>query len=188
MHGGPLGERVLENRCELGNRSRRRDARFDKRQAGALRLYNQLHRGRESAGDEDAGEIVGHGQTHRGGARRSVEALEIADFALSEDEHPPRPQIVVKPGQGEAGLLDVRAGNHPIETVRAPEKLERQTECLGTAGQQRADRDAGLRGHSLIIDQTSVSTSVSSPLTRRYITLIDAVSRSRKTTTPSPAA
>src|SRR5439155_16946961 len=89
-------------------------------------------------------------------------------------------------------------------------EFERQTERLGTAAQQRADRNAGRRSHPVKLTfsvlrspfsvqneeprtenaerHVSVSTSVSSPLRRRYSTLIDDVTGSRKTTTPSPLA
>jgi hypothetical protein len=50
-------------------------------------------------------------------------------------------------GQRQAGLLDVRTRDHPIETVGARQELEWQPERLGTAGEQRADSHARLRGH-----------------------------------------
>ena len=63
-------------------------------------------------------------------AARRVEALEIADFAFAEDEDARRLQIVVETGQGEAGLLDVRAGDGALEAGGAAEELERKAESL----------------------------------------------------------
>ena len=73
----------------------------------------------------------------------AVEALEIADLALAEDQHAARLEVLVKAGEREAGLLDVRAGDEAVEAVRARQQLERQAERLGPAAEQRADGDAG---------------------------------------------
>jgi hypothetical protein len=45
-------------------------------------------------------------------------------------------------GEREAGLLDVRAGDRPIEAFGAREQFERQAERLGPAGEQHRDGDA----------------------------------------------
>ena len=73
-------------------------------------------------------------------ARRRLEALEIADLALAEDQHASRLEVFVEAGQREAGLLDVRAGDDAIEAVGAGQQLERQAERLGPAAQQRRRR------------------------------------------------
>ena len=44
-------------------------------------------------------------------ARGGVEAFEIADLALAEDQDASRPEVLVEAGEREAGLLDVRAGD-----------------------------------------------------------------------------
>src|SRR5262249_5097760 len=90
----------------------------------------------------------------------------------------------VEAGEREARLLDVRAGDRAVDAVDAGQQLQRQPEPLGAARQKAADGDAGV-GHGRSGVYASASTSVSSPSRRRYSTLTAAVSRSRKTTTPS---
>ena len=70
-----------------------------------------------------------------------LEALEIADLAFAEDQHPARLQILVKAGEREPGLLDVGAGDAPVEAQAAGEQLERQAGRLRAAVQERAYRD-----------------------------------------------
>ena len=53
----------------------------------------------------------------------------------------------MKPGEREAGLLNVRTRNEAVEAIRAGDELERQTEDLGPAAQERADAYAGNGRH-----------------------------------------
>ena len=46
-----------------------------------------------------------------------IEALEVAHLALAEDEDAGRLEVLVEAGEREAGLLDVRAGDRPIEAA-----------------------------------------------------------------------
>ena len=85
--------------------------------------------------------------TQRAAARDRIEAFEIADLALAENEDAACLQVLVKAGEREPGLLNVRAGDDAVETFAAREQLERQAGGLGTASQQRADRHAGDGSH-----------------------------------------
>ena len=76
-------------------------------------------RRREAAGDEHAGKIERQRQAQRVDARRRLEALEIADLALAEDQDASRLQVFVEAGEREAGLLDVGAGDDAVEAVGA---------------------------------------------------------------------
>jgi hypothetical protein len=147
MHHRALGERILEHRRQLRDRHRRRHGRFQQRQARAFRFDDQLYRRLESAGNEHTREIERQREAHRRDARRRLEALEVADLALAEDEDAARFQVLVKAREGEAGLLDVGTGDDAVQTVGARQQLERQTERFGPAAEQRADGDAGRASH-----------------------------------------
>src|SRR6185295_8024158 len=114
-------------------------------------------------------------------ARVGVQAFEITDLALAEDQDAPGFEVFVESGQREAGLLNVRTRDDAGKPVGACQQLERQAEGFRSAREQRRDRDAG--GRHLFVDYASVSTSVNSPFARRYNTLRVCVSVSRKTTT-----
>ncbi len=176
-----FGQRILEQRRQLGNGGRRCHCRFEHRQVGALGLDRQLGRRRETAGDEHAGKVQRQRQAQRREARRRVEAFEIPDFTRAENQDAPRLEVFVEPGEREAGLLDVRTGDRSPETAGARQQLERESQRLGPRGEKRADSDAAV--HS-----DSVSTSVNCPFARRYSTLTREVSMSRKITTPSPSS
>src|SRR5207249_7383875 len=120
----------------------RQDGRLEEWKPGALRFAHELGRRREAARDQHAREIVRERQAQRAGARCRLEALEVADLALAENQDTPGPQILVEPGEREAGLLDVRAGDDAVEAPAAGEQIERQAERLGTAPEQRADGNA----------------------------------------------
>ena len=134
-----LGQRVLENRRQLCDGGRRDDRRFHQRQLRALSFDGELGGRRETAGDEDAGKVERQRETHRIDAPGHRQALEIADLALAENQHASRLEVLVKPGEREAGLLNVRTRNEAVEAIRAGDELERQTEGLGPAAQERAD-------------------------------------------------
>jgi hypothetical protein len=87
------------------------------------------------------------GQVQRAHAVFTAEALEEADFALSEDQDAPRAQIFIEAGKGETGLLDVRAGDPSIEAARTGQQFERQADLFRPPVQQRADGDARRWGH-----------------------------------------
>ncbi len=75
----------------------------------------------------------------RVGTRRGIEALEEADFALAEDQNPSGLQVFVKPGQREAGLLDVGTGDEAVEAVAAGQQVEREAQAprVDSAGGHR---------------------------------------------------
>ena len=81
-------------------------------------------------------------QAQSGHPGRRFQAFEVADFAFAEDQDASRPEIFMEAGEREAGLLDVRAGDRPIEAFGAREQFERQAERLGPAGEQHRDGDA----------------------------------------------
>ena len=138
----PLGERVLEQRRQLGNRHRRDDRRLEQRQPRALRLAEQLGRRREAAGDHHARKIERQREAQRLGTARRLEALEVADLALAENQDATRLQVLVKAGEGEAGLLDVRAGDDAIDAGPAGEQLDGQAVCIGPARKELSNGDA----------------------------------------------
>jgi hypothetical protein len=47
----------------------------------------------------------------------------------------------VEPGEREAGLLDMRAGDDAVEAVASRHEFERQPERFGTAGEELANGD-----------------------------------------------
>ena len=104
-----------------------------------LALGEQLHRRREPAGDEDAGEIERHHQPQRPAPRRRLEAFEVADLALAEDEHASGLQVLVEAREREAGFLDVGAGDEAIGPGAAGQQLDDEPERFGPAAQQAAD-------------------------------------------------
>jgi hypothetical protein len=143
VHHGALGERILENRRQLGDRGRRDDGGFEQRDTRPLGLGRQLDRRNEAAGNQHARKIQRQREPQRGDPRGGVEAFEIADFTLAEDQHPARLEVFVEAGERQAGLLDVRAGDDAIEPVAAGEQFERQAEGVGPAREQRRHRHAG---------------------------------------------
>ena len=89
-----------------------------------------------------------------------VEAFEIAHLALAEDDDASRTKIFVKPGQREAGLLDVGAADSALEPAAPAQQLERETHRAGTPLDQARNRQHGLRHREarpgLRLDQTEV--------------------------------
>ena len=138
----PLGQAVLENRAELGDRRRRRDGRLQQRDLRPLRFDDQL------GGGAKPPVMSTHGRSNVK-ARRSasdlaspVQALEEPDLALAEDQHAARLEVFVEAGQREAGLLHVRTGDQAVEAVGAGQQLEREAERLRAAPQEGTDADA----------------------------------------------
>jgi hypothetical protein len=87
-------------------------------------------------------EIERQRETQRPDSRLRLEALQIADLALAEDENAARLEILVEAGERETGLLDVRAGDRATQARGAGQQFERQPERLRTAAEERADRDS----------------------------------------------
>jgi len=94
----PLRERVLEHRRQLRDGRRRGDGRLEERQARSFGLDHEFRWRRETACDQHTGEVERQREPECLGARRGVEALEIADLALAEDQDAARPEILVKSG------------------------------------------------------------------------------------------
>ena len=137
-----LGERVLEQRRQLRDRGRRDDRRLQHRQPRALGLDEQLVGRREAAGDHHAGKVERQREAQRLGAAGRLEALEIADLALAEDQDAARLEVLVKPRERQAGLLDVRAGDDAADAGRARQQVDRQAVHLRSAVEKLADGDA----------------------------------------------
>src|SRR5581483_5883349 len=108
----------------------------------ALGFDDELGRRREAAGDDDARKIEREREAKARLPRRGVEPLEVANFALAEDQDAPRLQILLKAGEREAGLLHVRARDPAVQAVGAGEQVERQAGGFGPAAEQRTDGDA----------------------------------------------
>jgi hypothetical protein len=159
VQNGSLGERILENRAQLRDRGRRRRGGFQQRHARPLRLDHELHRRCKSARYQDARKVEREGEPERGHPRGDVEALQVPDFALAEDQDPSALQVLVETGQREACFLDVRAGDDSIEAVGAREQVEREAKGVRPAGEQRCDSDTGfmVAGHwSLVVGHWSL--------------------------------
>ena len=145
------------------------------------------------------GTFGGEGEPQRRRTGRRFEALQVPHFAFAENQDPAGFEEFVKAGEGEPGLLNVRAGDDAGQAIRAGQQIERQAERLGPAAKQHADAQAGTGGISKgsRVRVQEVAVRVTSPQTkldfherqlpvgRRDSTLIEAVSRSRKTTMPS---
>src|ERR1700686_5444289 len=91
-----LRETVFEDRAELRDGGRRRDGGLQQRPLGALGLEYQIPWGDEATGDQDAGKVVRERQPHRVAGNGRLEALEITDLALSENQHAARPEVLVE--------------------------------------------------------------------------------------------
>ena len=100
----------------------------------------QIRGGIAAAGDQHARDLVcEHGAEH-GHARVVIETLEIADLALAEDQHSRRAEILVETRERQTCLLDVWAGDRPIETATPAQELERKTDGIGSALEQPLHR------------------------------------------------
>jgi len=69
-------------------------------------------------------------------SRGRIEALEIPHFALAEHEDAGRLQIFVEPGERKPGLLNVWAGDDPLESGIAAEQFDRKTHRVGPTLEQ----------------------------------------------------
>ena len=98
-----------------------------------VRGHQQIRRGIAAAGDEHAGDLVREHRAEHRQPRLVIETFEIADLALAEDEHSCRAEVLVKAGERQTGLLDVRAGDRPIETASAAQQLEGEADGVGSA-------------------------------------------------------
>ena len=136
---------------------RRRDGRLQQRDVIPIRRRQQLHGRRPSAGNQHARDVVAERRRKDVGAAGGIEALEIADFALAEDENACRLQVGVEAGEREARLLNVGARDGAVETGASAQQLERQANSLGPALQQARNRDgtADSKPLGLRFDQAS---------------------------------
>jgi hypothetical protein len=150
VHHLAHGQRVLEQRADLGNRHRRRHRRAQQRHVEALAGGVEFDRRLPAARDEHAGDVVAERRREHGEARLGVEALEVAHLALAEDEDAPRLEVLVEPGEREAGLLDVRADDGALEAAAAAQQFERQADGVRPAVQQ-ARHAQRRRGHLIAL-------------------------------------
>src|SRR5204862_7188695 len=90
-------KRVFENRRQLGDRRRRDDGRPQQWKLRLLRLDDELWWWGEAARDQHAWKVVRQREPQRAPARGGVEALEIADLALPENQNASGLQVLVKP-------------------------------------------------------------------------------------------
>ncbi len=108
-----------------------------------LRCLKQFDRRVPTARDQHARDVV----AERGGqhvhSRGRIEALEIPHFALAEHEDAGRLQIFVEPGERKPGLLNVWAGDDPLESGIAAEQFDRKTHRVGSTLQQARHRHRG---------------------------------------------
>ena len=133
---------------DLGHGDGRRHCRAQHRQTAPLGLEDHLAERFQPASDEDARHLVVLAHlAHRIGAVRGVEAFQVADLAVAEDEDAPFAQILVKPRERKAGFLDVGTQDAAIEAAAAGKKLEIQPQRFGTALKKLADRHASCCAH-----------------------------------------
>ena len=149
VDGGPLGQRVLEQRAQLRDRRRRRQCRPQERQGGALRLHDELARRRQASGDDHTGQVVAEREPRRRRPGGRIEPPEVANLALAEDEHSAVLEVLVKPGQRQTGLLHVRAGDRAPQAVGAGDEVEREAERLETALEEGPHAHTRRGGHSV---------------------------------------
>ena len=138
-----LGQVVFENRRQFGDRRRRGDGGVNERKTRTLGLEDELARRDDAARDQHAGEVGRDRRPYGVRPGACVQALEILDFALAEDEDASRLQkCSQKDRQGQAGLLHWGAGDEARESVSASQQFEREAEGFRTAAQQGAHGDA----------------------------------------------
>src|SRR5262249_19043251 len=125
--------------------------RLEQRQYGPLRLHDDFSGRCESAGDQDARKVESERQPQRLDPRRRLEALEIANLALAENQHAARAEVLVEARERQTGLLDIGAGDAAFEASRPCEKLEREPEALRPAAEEGPDGD-GWRGRHVASD------------------------------------
>ncbi len=139
----PGREVRIENGGQARHRLRRGGTGSEQRHLRRVGFDQHLGRRVEAVGDEHARQRVSEDPPQHVDARLVVEALEIPDLALPEDEHTAFAQIRVEAGEREAGLLGVGDGDPAAETVDAREHLEVEAARLRQVVQNRPDGDAG---------------------------------------------
>ena len=115
---------------------------LQQRQLRAFGFDEELRGRLKATRDDDARDIVRQREPQRRGPRRRFEAFEIPDFALAEDQHPSGLEVLVKAGERQPGLLDVRARDDAVRPSDAGQQLEGQAERLRPAAKQHTDAHA----------------------------------------------
>ncbi len=137
-------EAVLENGCHFRHRHRRGHQRPEHRKAAALGLEDDFAEHAKTAGDQNARHFVVLAHlAHRVDAIGGVQALEVANLAVAEHQHAPLAKVLVKPCEGEAGLLRVGTQDPAIEAAAAGENFEIEAQRFRAALEQFADCHAG---------------------------------------------
>ncbi len=146
-----MREAILEHGGELADRRGRRHRRPQDRHASARSPSSMTSR-RISAPPVTSkhGTFSVEALRQRAGAAPAVQALEEAHFALAEQQDAAGLQVFVEAGEGEAGLLDVGAGDPAVQAAApASSSIDRPTDSgrasssprTVTAG-SRSDRDS----------------------------------------------
>ena len=142
------GQVVLEDRGQLADRHRRRDAGAQQRHAGLVGGGRHLGRQRHACWWRARTGCRWRTTAPRASSRACRrQALQVAHLAVAVDEHAAGPQVLVIPGQGQAGLLDVGTGDLAVETGGAGDELQRKSGRVLTAPEQASHRDDGRGGH-----------------------------------------
>jgi hypothetical protein len=141
VHDLADGQRVLQQRTDLGDGDRCGDGGTDQRHMVALAGGQQFRRRLPAAGDQHAGDVVRERRRQHADARRAVQAFEIPHLALAEDEDAARLQVFVETGEGEAGLLDVGTGDGALEAAAPAQQFQRQPDDVGPPLQQARDAE-----------------------------------------------
>ena len=163
----PRDEAVLEHRAHLRHRHGRRHQRAQHRQMRALGFEDHLAERPQAPGNQDARHFVVLAHLAHGiGAIDGIEAFQVADLAVAEDEDASFAEVLVEAREGQAGLLDVRAQDPAIEAAATREELEIQPQRFGAALEKRADRHA-CRHRLSFTTEAEMPLSRSAPRTRR---------------------
>jgi hypothetical protein len=118
---------IIEQGADSRDRHRRRHCCAQQRHLMMVGRSPQIVMNVPAARNQHAGNIVTEGRVQDSDAGLVRQAIEVAHFALAEYDDAPRTKIFMEPGQGQAGLLDVRAGDSALEPPRAAQELERET-------------------------------------------------------------
>jgi hypothetical protein len=141
-------QQVLEQDVDLCDGGWCGDDGAQQRNVEALTSGEQLRRWIPPARNEHAWNVVGERRRQYVEQRIGVERVEVANLAFAKYQHPPRLQVLVKSGEGETGLLDVRAGDRARGALLPAQQFEWQADRFGAALKQAGNRELRLHDDS----------------------------------------
>ena len=150
VHHLANGERIVEERGDLGDRNRRCNSRAQHWHSVRVGCREQIGRSPATAGDQHARNLVREHRAEHGHAGVVIEALEVTHLAFAEHEDPRRPKILMEASKREPGLLDMRAGDGSIEAAASAQEFERKSDGVRAALQKPLHRQRRCRGVLLL--------------------------------------